>query len=455
MTSTAPMRMEYDPFSPAFQADPFPVYRWMRDEAPVFYSEKWNWWALSRFDDVRAAALDPATTCRSRASTSTTRPRTRAARLPAQRRQPPPRPDPRRRAAAACCRGRIDERADIVPRHGARADRRLARTAAPSTSPQELAWPMPNEVFFDLLGLPERGPDRAPAGALGARAQGPQARRRPAHPGGQGGHRGHPVLLRRPAERAPPQPARGPRHATWSTPRSTGCRSPTSTSTHASEIMGLMLVLFLGGVESTAGLIGTLFKLLAENPDQRAILRGGPRADPRRRRGGHPHRHAAAARRAHHLARGHAARRDDPGGRARRAGLRRRQPRRAPLRRSRPLRRHPRQAAPPRLRRGHARLHRRAAGPAGGQDRAGGGAAAHGRLHHHRRARALPHHAQHVRVGAPAPGVPGYRDPRHRDPRGHVETAQATTPTRPWSPASWRPRSGSRPRRSGPRASSR
>ena len=61
MTSTAPMRMEYDPFSPAFQADPFPVYRWMRDEAPVFYSEKWNWWALSRFEDVRAAALDPAT----------------------------------------------------------------------------------------------------------------------------------------------------------------------------------------------------------------------------------------------------------------------------------------------------------------------------------------------------------------------------------------------------------
>ena len=44
----------------------------------------------------------------------------------------------------------------------------------------------------------------------------------------------------------------------------------------ASEVMGLMMVLFLGGVESTAGLIGTLFKLLAENPDQRAILRAEP-----------------------------------------------------------------------------------------------------------------------------------------------------------------------------------
>ena len=37
-----------------------------------------------------------------------------------------------------------------------------------------------------------------------------------------------------------------------------------------------MMVLFLGGVESTAGLTGTLFKLLAENPDQREILRATP-----------------------------------------------------------------------------------------------------------------------------------------------------------------------------------
>ena len=51
----------YDPFGPDFQADPFAVYRWMRDEAPVYYSEKWSWWALSRFEDVRAAVLDPET----------------------------------------------------------------------------------------------------------------------------------------------------------------------------------------------------------------------------------------------------------------------------------------------------------------------------------------------------------------------------------------------------------
>ncbi|MGI3781753.1 MAG: cytochrome P450/oxidoreductase, partial [Janthinobacterium lividum] len=46
--------------------------------------------------------------------------------------------------------------------------------------------------------------------------------------------------------------------------------------TPTSEVSGLMMVLFLGGVESTAGLTGNLFKLLAENPDQRALLQRDP-----------------------------------------------------------------------------------------------------------------------------------------------------------------------------------
>jgi cytochrome P450 len=36
------------------------------------------------------------------------------------------------------------------------------------------------------------------------------------------------------------------------------------------------MILFLGGVESTAGLTGTMFKLLAENPDQRTLLQKDP-----------------------------------------------------------------------------------------------------------------------------------------------------------------------------------
>jgi cytochrome P450 len=53
--------VEYNPYSSAIQHDPFPVYRWLRDEAPVYHNGKVGFWALSRYDDVLAASLDTAT----------------------------------------------------------------------------------------------------------------------------------------------------------------------------------------------------------------------------------------------------------------------------------------------------------------------------------------------------------------------------------------------------------
>ena len=38
--------------------DPYPAYRRLRDEAPVHHDERLDLWALSRFDDVQAAAKD-------------------------------------------------------------------------------------------------------------------------------------------------------------------------------------------------------------------------------------------------------------------------------------------------------------------------------------------------------------------------------------------------------------
>ena len=53
--------MELDPFDHQFQSDPYPTYRWLRDEAPVYYNERLDFWALSRFDDVLGALHDTAT----------------------------------------------------------------------------------------------------------------------------------------------------------------------------------------------------------------------------------------------------------------------------------------------------------------------------------------------------------------------------------------------------------
>jgi cytochrome P450 len=50
--------MEFDPFSVEFFEDPWEMYRWLRDEAPVYHNERLGFWALSRYDDVVAALRD-------------------------------------------------------------------------------------------------------------------------------------------------------------------------------------------------------------------------------------------------------------------------------------------------------------------------------------------------------------------------------------------------------------
>jgi cytochrome P450 len=43
---------EFDPFSAEYFDDPYDLYRRMRDEAPVFFSEKYHFWSLFRYEDV-------------------------------------------------------------------------------------------------------------------------------------------------------------------------------------------------------------------------------------------------------------------------------------------------------------------------------------------------------------------------------------------------------------------
>ena len=53
----------FNPYSYEFHDDPFTVYRQLRDEAPAYYNEELNFWALSRYDDVLAALHDPERYC--------------------------------------------------------------------------------------------------------------------------------------------------------------------------------------------------------------------------------------------------------------------------------------------------------------------------------------------------------------------------------------------------------
>jgi cytochrome P450 len=56
--ATSGARVEFDPFSDVFFDDPYDMYRRLRDEAPVYHSERYGFWALSRYDDVVEAHKD-------------------------------------------------------------------------------------------------------------------------------------------------------------------------------------------------------------------------------------------------------------------------------------------------------------------------------------------------------------------------------------------------------------
>jgi cytochrome P450 len=48
----------YDPFDFEIDKDPYPLWKRMRDEAPLYYNERYDFYALSRFDDVEAGLKD-------------------------------------------------------------------------------------------------------------------------------------------------------------------------------------------------------------------------------------------------------------------------------------------------------------------------------------------------------------------------------------------------------------
>ena len=50
--------VEYNPFSEEVMRDPHPVYARLREEAPAYYIEEYDAWALSRFEDIWNASMD-------------------------------------------------------------------------------------------------------------------------------------------------------------------------------------------------------------------------------------------------------------------------------------------------------------------------------------------------------------------------------------------------------------
>lgn len=58
MSATDATDLYYDPYSYEIDANPYPTWQRLRDEAPLYHNEKLGFYALSRYDDVLDALLD-------------------------------------------------------------------------------------------------------------------------------------------------------------------------------------------------------------------------------------------------------------------------------------------------------------------------------------------------------------------------------------------------------------
>lgn len=56
--STTEAEVYYDPYDFEIDTDPYPVWKRLRDERPLYYNERYDFFALSRFDDVERSLVD-------------------------------------------------------------------------------------------------------------------------------------------------------------------------------------------------------------------------------------------------------------------------------------------------------------------------------------------------------------------------------------------------------------
>lgn len=58
MTTSTARDLYYDPWDVALNADPYPMFKRFRDQAPLYYNEPHDFYAVSRFEDVNRTLVD-------------------------------------------------------------------------------------------------------------------------------------------------------------------------------------------------------------------------------------------------------------------------------------------------------------------------------------------------------------------------------------------------------------
>ena len=264
MTATAP-ELYYDPYDFEIDADPYPTWRRLRDEAPLYYNEKYDFYAVSRFDDVERCSIDWRTYLSGKGSVLEII--KAGVDIPPGSilfEDPPTHDVHRSLLSRAFTPRRIAELEPKVRAFCARSLDPLAGTSGFDFI-ADLGAPMPMRTIGMLLGIPEQDQealrDRIDGGLRLEEGAPPAEARTMAS---SGDHFTEYIEWRR----------RNPGDdimtelLTTEFEDSTGVRRTLTQE----EILGYIGLLAGAGNETTTRLIGWMGKLLAEHPDQRARL---------------------------------------------------------------------------------------------------------------------------------------------------------------------------------------
>ena len=133
------------------QHNPFPVYRWLRDEAPVYHNEQVGFWALSRYDDVLAASLDTDTYLSGHGMTIEGLDAGNDILI---NKDQPEHTWHRRLVSRVFTPMAVASQEATIRAHVPRAPRRRARARAASTSIDDFSLLLPIAVICEMLGIP-------------------------------------------------------------------------------------------------------------------------------------------------------------------------------------------------------------------------------------------------------------------------------------------------------------
>jgi hypothetical protein len=61
MNAVSDASVHWDPYDPKYFANPYPAFRRLREEAPLYYNEQYDFYAVSRFEDVAGGLGDRGT----------------------------------------------------------------------------------------------------------------------------------------------------------------------------------------------------------------------------------------------------------------------------------------------------------------------------------------------------------------------------------------------------------